>query len=311
MTGEAKDWQKLLNEVAAEIESKRGSGKVADYIPALAAVDPNHFGMALVTTDGRTAHVGDSDLPFSIQSVSKVFTLAIALNLLGERLWRRVWREPSGTAFNSIVQLEANAGIPRNPLVNAGALVITDILISTYGRAGAKEEILNRVRDLSGNPAIKMDPVVAASELETAHRNAGLAYVMKGFGNIKNDVDDLLDVYCHQCAIAMSCVDLARAALFLCDRGHDPLRDIDMVSPLAARRIAAIMLTCGHYDAAGDFAYRVGLPGKSGVGGGIMCIVPGRLAVTTWSPGLNEYGNSEVGTLALEALVRRSGLAIL
>lgn len=311
MTDESQDWQRLLDEVASEIEPMRGSGRVADYIPALAAVDPRHFGLALVTADGRTAHAGDSEVPFSIQSVSKVFTLAIVLNLLGERLWRRVWREPSGTPFNSIVQLEANSGIPRNPLVNAGALVVTDILVSTFGRTGAKEEILNRIRDLSGNPNIGMDPVVAASELETAHRNAGLAYVMKGFGNIVNDVDDLLDVYCHQCAIAMSCVDLARAALFLCNRGHDPLRDIGLVSPLAARRIAAIMLTCGHYDAAGDFAYRVGLPGKSGVGGGIMCVVPRRLTVAVWSPGLNEYGNSEVGTLALEALVRRSGLAIL
>lgn len=305
------DWQDLLRQVATEIEPQRGQGRVADYIPALAAVDSQHFGMALVTIDGRSAMVGDCEMPFSIQSVSKVFTLAIALNLLGERLWRRVWREPSGTPFNSIVQLEANAGIPRNPLVNAGALVVTDVLVSTFGRTGAKEEILNRVRDLSGNPSLRMDPVVAKSELETAHRNAGLAYVMKGFGNIRNEVDDLLDVYCHQCAIAMSCVDLARAALFLCNRGHDPLRDIGLVSPLVARRINAIMLTCGHYDAAGDFAYRVGLPGKSGVGGGIMCVVPRRLTVAVWSPGLNEYGNSHVGTLALEALVRRSGLAIL
>ena len=305
------DWSELLRQVAAEVEPHRGEGRVADYIPALAAVDPKRFGIALVSVDGLTAKAGDHDIPFSIQSISKVFTLALALNLLGERLWRRVWREPSGSAFNSIVQLEVHEGIPRNPLVNAGALVITDVLVSTYGRAGAKQEILDRMRNLSGNPNLRMDPIVAASELETAHRNAGLAYVMKGFKNINNDVDDLLDVYCHQCAIAMSCADLARAALFLCNHGHDPLRDISVVSAVAARRINAIMLTCGHYDAAGDFAYRVGLPGKSGVGGGILAVVPRRLAVAVWSPGLNEFGNSQVGTLALEALVRRSGLAIL
>ena len=305
------DWNALLKAVEAEVAAHRGEGRVADYIPALAAVDPMSFGMALVTTDGTSVKTGDADVPFSIQSVSKVFTLALALNLLGERLWRRVGREPSGTAFNSIVQLEVDRGIPRNPLINAGALVVTDVLVSTFGRIGAKEEILSRVRDLSGDQSIRMDPVVAASELETAHRNAGLAHVMKGFGNIRNSVDDVLDVYCHQCAIAMNCVDLARAALFLCNQGHDPLRDIGMVSPVVARRINAIMLTCGHYDAAGDFAYRVGLPGKSGVGGGIIAVVPRRLTVAVWSPGLNENGNSLVGTLALEALVRRSGLAIL
>lgn len=304
-------WTHELEAVFGEVKPRCGEGRVADYIPALARVDAHRFGIAGVDSAGKTAGAGDCDEPFSIQSVSKVFGLTLALLAHGDALWTRVWREPSGTSFNSIVLLESNKGIPRNPFVNAGALVVTDTLVSKYGRDGAISEILSFVRTLTGNPAIEMDAEVAQSEAETGHRNAGLAHVMKGFGNIENPVDDVLHVYFHQCALALSCVDLARAGLFLACGGTDPLTGKLVVPMLMARRINALMLTCGHYDAAGDFAFNVGLPGKSGVGGGILAIVPNRLSLGVWSPGLNEFGNSLVGTLALEAFVRRTGVAIL
>ncbi len=305
------EWNTALEEVSQEIAPHRGKGRVANYIPALAAVDPNRFGISLAHRDGTCDATGDAGEPFSIQSISKVFMLTLALNTVGEAVWRRVGREPSGTPFNSIVQLEAEAGIPRNPFINAGALVVTDIAISEFGAAEAKQRLLALVRQVSGNADIAFDETVAQSELACGFRNAGLANVMKGFGNIENAVDDVLDVYCHQCAIAMSCRDLARAGLYLSNGGQDPATGAEIVSPLRARRINAIMLTCGHYDAAGEFAFRVGLPGKSGVGGGILAVVPRGMAVAVWSPGLNEHGNSLVGTLALEALVARTGLAVL
>ena len=303
-------WKKDLLATAEEMKPHRGEGRVADYIPALARVDANRFGMAGIDAYGDTAGAGDFDEPFSIQSVSKVFGLTLALLAVGDELWTRVWREPSGTSFNSIVQLETNKGIPRNPFVNAGALVVTDVLVSKYGRDGAISEILTFVRDITNDPAIEMDKEVAASEAETGHRNAGLAHVMKGFGNILNPVDDVLHVYFHQCALALTCADLARAGLFLATSGTDPISGRRIVPTLMARRINALMLTCGHYDAAGDFAFKVGLPGKSGVGGGILAIVPDKLSLGVWAPGLNEFGNSQVGSLALEAFVRRAGVAI-
>ena len=303
-------WKKDLLATAEEMKPHRGEGRVADYIPALARVDANRFGMAGIDAYGETAGAGDFDEPFSIQSVSKVFGLTLALLAVGDELWTRVWREPSGTSFNSIVQLETNKGIPRNPFVNAGALVVTDVLVSKYGRDGAISEILTFVRDITNDPAIEMDKEVAASEAETGHRNAGLAHVMKGFGNILNPVDDVLHVYFHQCALALTCADLARAGLFLATSGTDPISGRRIVPTLMARRINALMLTCGHYDAAGDFAFKVGLPGKSGVGGGILAIVPDKLSLGVWAPGLNEFGNSQVGSLALETFVRRAGVAI-
>ncbi len=304
------EWGRVLDAVASDVGPHRGAGRVADYIPALARVDPGHFGMCLATRDGEQAGVGDARVPFSIQSISKVFGLTLALRCRGEALWERLGREPSGSAFNSVVQLESERGVPRNPFINAGALVVTDVLVSEFGAAGALEAMVSTLRELSGNPAIAVDEEVAASEAETGHRNRSLAHFMKSFGRIENDVDEVLDVYFRQCALAMSCEDLARASLWLANDGRAPGRDEPFVSQTLARRINAIMLTCGHYDAAGDFAYRVGLPGKSGVGGGIIVVVPDRLCVAVWSPGLDASGNSKVGTLALEAFVEHTGLAI-
>jgi len=245
-----------------------------------------------------------------MQSISKVFTLTMALERVGEDLWKRVGREPSGSRFNSIVQLENEAGVPRNPLINAGAIVTTDSVLSGRPPQEGIDDIRDTIRRLADDPTIDIDPQVARSEAETGFRNYSLAYFMRGFDNLRGDVENVLQVYFHQCAIRITCKQLARAGLFLANRGVDPLSGAQIISEAAARRINAVMLTCGHYDASGEFAFQVGLPGKSGVGGGILTIVPGRAAVAVWSPGHNAYGNSHVGALALERLAMRMGWSI-
>lgn len=287
-----------------------GSGQVADYIPALRRVDPKKFGIAIVTRDGETAAMGDANEAFSIQSISKVFTLTAALGRIGSDLWRRVGREATGSAFNSIVQLEHEAGIPRNPLINAGALVVSDVLLDGRKPRAAIDEIVAFQRRLADDPAVAVDQDVARSEAQFGHRNASLAHFMRAFGNLSSPVDDVLSVYFHQCAITMSCRQLARAGLFLAAAGCDPLSGETIVSEALARRINAIMMTCGHYDASGDFAFHVGLPGKSGVGGGILAIAPGHAAIAVWSPGLNAAGNSLVGSLALARITTLTGWSV-
>jgi glutaminase len=305
--------QNLAEVVAAvgrEMEEHRGGGKVADYIPALAQVDPKRFGLYVLTCEGEVAQYGDYWMPFSIQSISKVFTLTMALESLGADLWRRVGREPSGSRFNSIVQLENEAGVPRNPLINAGAIVTTDAVLAGRPPQEGINDIRQMFRTLADDATIDFDPQVAKSEAETGFRNYSLANFMRGFDNLNGEVEDVLQCYFHQCAIRITCKQLARAGLFLANRGVDPLNGARVTTESRARRINAVMLTCGHYDASGEFAFQVGLPGKSGVGGGILTIVPGRAAVAVWSPGLNEYGNSHVGTMALEKLATRMGWSI-
>lgn len=304
------DLTELLAAVQRDIQPQFGSGRVADYIPALARVDPRQFGLALVTANGEAAAVGDSEVPFSIQSVSKVFTLTLALGRVGDALWRHVGREPSGSPFNSIVQLEREQGVPRNPLINAGALVVTDAILAGRAPQVAVAEILAYLRELADDRHIKVDREVAQSEADTGFRNASLANFIRSFGNLTHPVAHVLETYFNQCAISMSCVQLARAGLFLAHGGVDPLTGHRVVDAQAARRINAIMMTCGHYDASGDFAFRVGLPGKSGVGGGILAIAPRRASIAVWSPGLNAAGNSLVGALALESLSRRTGWSV-
>lgn len=302
--------ESLLDAVHNDVRGHLGSGRVADYIPALARVDPGHFGLAVATCDGHLAQVGDAQMPFSIQSISKVFTLTLALARLGDSLWQRVGREPSGSPFNSIVQLEREQGIPRNPFINAGALVVTDAIIESRSAQAVLEELLDFLRSLCGDPAVCIDDEVAQSEEDTGFRNASLANFIRAFGNLHNPVGCVLRTYFHQCALRMNCVQLARAGLFLAHQGTDPMRHRFVVAPQVARRICALMMTCGHYDASGDFAFRVGLPGKSGVGGGILAIAPHRASIAVWSPGLNAAGNSHVGALALESLSRRAGWSV-
>ncbi len=287
------DFDKVISRIYNQVKEYWGQGKVADYIPALADINPRQLGIAVHTPDGRSFKAGDTEVPFSIQSISKVFTLSMVLRHTGEELWKSVGREPSGNPFNSLVQLENEKGIPRNPFINAGALVVTDRLISLYPRP--KEALIDFVRDLSGTDDVYYDRRVAQSERDNADRNMALAYFMKSFGNIHNDVETLIDVYCHQCSIAMSCADLARSFLVFANRGINPHTGTRILSESQSKRIGAVMATCGFYDESGDFAYRVGLPGKSGVGGGIAAYMPGKLSVAVWSPELNSYGNSLAG----------------
>lgn len=301
-------YQGLIDGVYSDVQPFFGRGKVADYIPALARVRPDQLGIALQTLDGQTAVAGDSEIRFSIQSISKTFTLALAFALEGNDLWKRVGVEPSGNPFNSLVQLEFENGKPRNPFINAGALVVTDVLCRHY--EDPKSVILNLIRSLAGSDDISFDEEVAASEKATGFRNQSLAWFLKSCGNLHSDVDTVLDVYFHQCSIAMNCRELSRAFLFLANHGVHPYTGEAMLTRSQAKRLNAILLTCGFYDQAGEFAFRVGMPGKSGVGGGVAAFIPGELAIAVWSPELNEYGNSVVGMQVLEWFTTRTGRSI-
>jgi glutaminase len=304
------DLETVVKEIAEEMARRPDRGEVATYIPELGRIDPKAFGLAVIEADGNVAAGGDSDTPFSIQSISKVFTLTLALGKVGDRLWRRVGREPSGSPFNSIVQLENEKGIPRNPFINAGAIAVTDAILAGHRPREALGEILRFMQFVADDPSITIDEAVAASEQRTGFRNFALANYMKAFGVLDSPVEYTLGVYFHQCAIAMSCRQLAMAARFLAHLGRNPTTGMSVVHPERARRINALMLTCGHYDGSGEFAYRVGLPGKSGVGGGILAIAPGKASIAVWSPGLDPSGNSHLGRIALEALAKRMGWSI-
>ncbi|GJE01617.1 glutaminase [Methylobacterium isbiliense] len=310
MNTSASRLESVVREIAEEMRARPDRGEVATYIPELARVDPGAFGLVVIDADGTVAAGGDSDVPFSIQSISKVFTLTLALGMVGDRLWRRVGREPSGSPFNSIVQLEYERGIPRNPFINAGAIAVTDLILSRHKPREALGEILRFMQVLAQDSSIVIDEAVAASEQRTGFRNGALAHYMKSFGVIENPVEYVLGVYFHHCAIAMTCRQLATAGRFLAHAGRDPTTGHSVVPPERARRINAVMLTCGHYDGSGEFAYRVGLPGKSGVGGGILAVAPGKASIAVWSPGLDAAGNSHLGRIALEALTRRLGWSI-
>ncbi len=304
------DLQQVVTEIADEMRRRPDRGDVATYIPELARADPAKFGLAVIDAQGRVATGGDAEEPFSIQSISKVFTLTLALGRIGDRLWRKVGREPSGSAFNSIVQLEYEKGVPRNPFINAGAIAVTDAILSGHKPREVLGDILRFLQFLADDSAIKIDEAVAASEQRTGFRNVALANYMKAYGVIENPVDYTLGVYFHHCAIAMSCRQLAMASRFLAYRGINPSTGYAVVQAERALRINAIMLTCGHYDGSGEFAYRVGLPGKSGVGGGILAIAPGKASIAVWSPGLDDTGNSHLGRIALEKLTQRMGWSV-
>lgn len=307
-------FQPILDEITAilqqDLQQHGPGGQVASYIPALARVPAGQIGMALRTRDGQEAVAGAGAQPFSIQSISKVFTLTLAMQKLSEEaLWSRIGREPSGTAFNSLVQLEFEHGTPRNPFINAGAIAVADRLIGLFGDT-ACAALTAFMSDLAGEP-IGYDTEVAESEAATGYRNQALANFMKSFGRIDHGVAQVLDLYFHQCALSMSCLQLARAAGYLCSDGAHPLAAGQAVmTERQTRRINALMLTCGTYDAAGEFAYRIGLPCKSGVGGGILAVVPDRLSLVVWSPALDASGNSVLGQKALELFTRRTGLSI-
>ncbi|MEP4380500.1 MAG: glutaminase [Alphaproteobacteria bacterium] len=288
----------VLQEIAAEAPLLVGQGRVASYIPALAEISPQKFGMAVHTVDGVRFSVGDATEAFSIQSISKVFSLMLAMRIVGDDLWTRVGREPSGNAFNSLVQLEYEQGIPRNPFINAGALVVIDALVTKLHEA--KNCFLEFARGLADDPDIAFDEAVAHSEDTHGHVNKALVNFLKAYGNIHNDIHFVLDAYFHHCALAMSCTQLAHAFLPLANNGMSQSAEDSVLTARQARQVNSLMLTCGLYDAVGKFAYRVGLPAKSGVGGGIVAVVPGEMTIAVWAPELDETGNSVMGTRALE-----------
>lgn len=303
----------LAQLVEQAVESARplcGKGKVAQYIPALAEISPDKLGLSVAMVDGACHTAGDVDESFSIQSISKVFTLALALEEIGDDLWNCVGREPSGSAFNSIIQLESECGIPRNPLINAGAIAVTDRLIREADVDGTVARLLSFMRERAQSDEVSIDQHVALSEAETGDRNRSLAHFMSAFSNLTKPVEVTLSVYFRQCALAMSCRQLARAGLFLANGGIDPASGKRVISAERCRRINAVMLTCGHYDNSGDFAFRVGLPGKSGVGGGILVVAPGKGALAAWSPALNEAGTSYAGSAALEYFAAHAGWSV-
>lgn len=316
-----KNIEQIITRIYHQYKNDTGKGKVAAYIPTLANVNPNQYAISVAMVNGETFHIGDYNTGFTIQSISKVFTLAMLAPLLGKEIWKYVGREPSGNSFNSLVQLEYEKGIPRNPFINAGALVITDRLLNyaqsddndimgISARARVRNALLQFVRKLAGSQDIDYDKITAQAEILTAERNFALAHLMKSFNNIDNSVKDVINTYCHQCSIQMTTAQLATAFLFLANRGINPQNGEQVISTRSAKRINALMLTCGLYNESGDFAYRVGLPGKSGVGGGIVAVIPGELSIAVWSPELNANGNSYRGISTLEDFTTELGISV-
>ncbi len=302
------DYRKIFEDIHAELSKVEEQGSVANYIPELSKVDPNKFGVQLTTVEGNNFVFGDWDERFSIQSIAKVFTYVLAYSRIKSDLWERVGVEPSGTAFNSLVQLESDKGIPRNPFINAGAIVICDILVSEL--ESPKEDVLAFIRELSGIETINFNSRVAESERSTGFINMALVNFMKSFGNIHNDINEVMDLYFNICSIEMSCMELSKSFLFLANNGVVPYSGRRILSPSRTKRANALMQSCGFYDESGQFTFKVGLPGKSGIGGGIVAIHPLRYCITVWSPPLNPKGNSYKGMLFLEEFTTRTELSI-
>jgi glutaminase len=300
--------QKSIEIVFEIIRKKENLGEPASYIPELAHVNPESFGLCLSTIDNKQYCQGDAQEKFSIQSIAKVLSLSMAYKMLGGKIWERIGVEPSGTPFNSLVQLETDKGIPRNPFINAGALVICDILISELKNPQA--DFLNFVRDIADNPQLDYSHRIAESEKSVGYRNMALCYFIKSFGNIKNDPRDVLDFYFLLCSIEMTCVELSQTFLFLANEGRKTSDNKEVLTLSQAKRINAIMQTCGFYDESGEFAYEVGLPGKSGVGGGIIAISPKKYSIAVWSPRLNAKGNSYRGMKFLELFTTETASSI-
>lgn len=302
------DFDQLFLEIDTELKNTANKGRIATYIPELSKVNDRKMGVHLTTIENQHYSFGDSQEKFSIQSIAKVFALTLAYSIEDENLWKRVGVEPSGTPFNSLLQLEKDDGIPRNPFINAGALVICDILISKL--TNPKEELIAFIRKVTDNPTISYNSKIANSEKSMGYRNAALVNLMKDFGNIKNEVDLVLDFYFNLCSIEMTTQELSRSFLFLASQGKDPISNLIIINESKSKRINAIMQLCGFYDEAGEFSFKVGLPGKSGVGGGIIAILPGKYSIAVWSPKLNKKGNSFNGMKFLELFTTKTQCSI-
>ncbi len=302
------NYHQILADITKEVKALPDKGTPASYIPELAAVDPNNFGVYLQPVNQKGYGIGDFDKKFSIQSIAKVFLLALAYKKKGKALWKRMNYEPSGDSFNSLIQLEYENGIPRNPLINAGAIVVCDILLDLL--PNPKQDFLQFVRKVAVNNSINYNEKIAVSEAATGYTNAAIANLIKSFGNLNNEIHDVLDFYYHVCAIEMSCQELSKSFLLFTNGGVISETNERILTLSRTKRINAIMQTCGFYDEAGEFAFKVGLPGKSGVGGGIVAIHPEKYSVAVWSPRLNAKGNSHKGMKLLERLTTKTDSSI-
>ena len=302
------NYQKVIDDIYKTISKEPNIGQAAAYIPELAKVDIEKFGVCLRTIENNEFGIGDWQTKFSIQSIAKVFSLSMAYKIIGEDIWKRVGVEPSGNAFNSLIQLETDHGIPRNPFINGGALVICDLLISHLN--DAPKEFLQFIRKVSTNPDINYSKSVAHSEKSVGYRNIALCHFIKSFGNINNDPNEVLDFYFHMCSIEMSCQELTQAIFFLVDKNYSTNENNSVLNFSQTKRINSIMQSCGFYDESGEFSFRVGLPGKSGVGGGILAVCPEIYSICVWSPRLNEKGNSHRGLNFLEQFTTKTKISI-
>ncbi|CAN5149423.1 MAG: glutaminase [Pseudomonadota bacterium] len=297
--------ERVVGEITKEIRSGDDWGEATKQIGALSGIDTRQFGIAILTRDGDVVCGGDAETPFSIQSISKVFSLELALEAHGDALWERVGRDPSGDPFNSVIDLERQKGQPRNPFINAGALIVVDMLLDTRGPDAEVQAVVEFVERLLDGETFDLNDEVAKSDNDAGSLNRAMLNIAKHFGNVRNGVDKIMSAYVRQCAIELSCRQLARVGRFLMLEGPDDAANRNLEAARRSRRILSLMMTCGLYDGAGEFAYRVGLPAKSGIGGGILAIAPNTASIAVWSPGLDESGNSKLGTLALEMLTDR------
>ncbi len=302
------NFEYLIQDIYHKIKTIEDPGEMASYIPELSKVDPTNFGVHISTINNINFGIGNYNDKFSIQSIAKVLALILAYRIVGDEIWNRVGVEPSGTAFNSLVQLESDQGIPRNPFLNAGAIVVSDILLSNL--KNPKEDFIAFVRSISENKTIQYSNKIAQSEKKVGYRNVALCNFIKSFGRIENEPSDVLDFYYDLCSLEMSCKELSELFLFLANNGNDIKSNRSVLSESQSKRINALMQTCGFYDESGEFAFKVGLPGKSGVGGGIIAIHPDQYAIAVWSPKLNKKGNSHKGMKFLEEFTTRSELSI-
>lgn len=302
------NFEDIIQNIFQEIKNTQDPGKIASYIPELRNVDPEKFGVHISRLDQTSFGIGNCYDKFSIQSIAKVLSLTLAYGILGERIWERMGVEPSGTSFNSLVQLEADKGIPRNPFINAGAIVISDILLSEL--KNPKEDFISFVRGLSENKEIDYSPKIAASEKSIGYRNVALCNLIKDFGNIMNEPTEVLDFYFNLCSLQMNCMELSELFLYLANEGRSMIDNRKILTKSQNKRMNALLQTCGFYDESGEFAFKVGLPGKSGVGGGIVAIHPNQYTIVVWSPRLNEKGNSYKGMRFLEKFTTKTELSI-
>ena len=302
------NFEDLIRDIYKKINAIEDKGEIATYIPELSKVNPKNFGIHISTINKINFGIGNYEDKFSIQSIAKVLALIMAYRIIGAKIWARVGVEPSGSAFNSLVQLEADKGVPRNPFLNAGAIVVSDILLSHL--KNPKEDFIDFVKSISNNSTLKYSNRIAQSEKDVGYRNVALCNFIKSFGEIENEPSDVLDFYYDLCSLEMSCKDLSGLFLFLANNGRKTNSDESILSESQSKRINALMQTCGFYDESGEFAFKVGLPGKSGVGGGIIAIHPDQYAIAVWSPKLNKKGNSHKGMKFLEEFTTNSELSI-